>query len=223
MYGNKKHNFMKYYAQLSKEDGVHQLHRLQGCNQHGGHNNHMNLNRVNMHDNADYDRNCGDKVLFGVIATPRIRTVNTMAVASSSMECIVASQYGVACYQPSFAVRSNNTDAGITVRCVNRAILNISIDKSHPFHEHFKSLDAKKISELTKNHNDNNLSNSTNLNILISNQENEMLSKHIFIKCTVEYEFTSDSDDEALVIIRICHFSCYHVAFYLFLFFGFCG
>ena len=52
------------------------------------------------------------------------------------------------------------------------------------------------ISQLTMCHNANGVSNSTYLNILIDNQENEMLSKRIFIKCTVEYEFTSDSDDE---------------------------
>ena len=44
----------------------------------------------------------------------------------------------------------------IDYKDVNRAILNISTNKSHPFHIHFKSLYAKKISELTMHHNANN-------------------------------------------------------------------
>ena len=56
----------------------------------------MNLNRVNMHDNADYGRNYCGEVLFKVIVTPRRKTV--------------ASQHGIAYYQPSFTIRSCNTD-----------------------------------------------------------------------------------------------------------------
>ena len=201
-----KAQFYEYYAQLSKEHDVYQVRRFQAHNQHGGHFYHMNLNRANTHDNADYGRKCCCEVLFEVIAiaTSRMRTVNTRTVASSSIECIVASQHGIACYQPSFTVPSCNTDGGITVGCVKKAILNINTDKSHPFHEHFKSLYAKTISQLTMYHSANSLSNSTNLNILIDNQENQMLTI-------------------ALVIIGIYHFCCYHVACYLFWFFGFCG
>ena len=48
-----KHNFCEYYVQLSEEHDAHQVHRLQGRNQLGWHFYHMNLNRVNMPDNAD--------------------------------------------------------------------------------------------------------------------------------------------------------------------------